>query len=175
MVIDVPADLCPVIAGKIVTTAPTISELHALLGPPSRIAEPAVKAPVGHRNNCWHVYDSAGIFFYEHHYTRRISGCGIVYQPDDALARNAPRQSFSGSLRLGACDVLPQTSLADLLRGCGIAFKRTLIGFRASRDDFSVILSCNGVKLPSGRRSKTLRLVSVELSWPHDPWGTPAC
>jgi hypothetical protein len=27
-----------------------------------------------------------------------------------------------------------------------------------------------GAKLRSGRRSKRRRVVSIDLSWPHDPW-----
>ena len=101
MVIDVPEDLCPIIDGAPFATAPSAEELHALLGPPSQITEPDVRAPVGHRNNRWHVYDTDGVFFYEHHYTRRINGCSIVLQSDEVLVPCVPQQPFSGLLRLG--------------------------------------------------------------------------
>jgi len=174
MVIDVPEDLCPIIDGAPFATAPSAEELHALLGPPSQITEPDVRAPVGHRNNRWHVYDTDGVFFYEHHYTRRINGCSIVLQSDEVLVPCVPQQPFSGLLRLGGLEVSAQTSLSEVLRGCGIAFKPSFMGWLvARRDNFSVILACKGAKLTAGHRSKTPRLVSVELSWPHDPWEVP--
>jgi hypothetical protein len=174
MVIDVPTDLCPIIQGTAIATAPTVSELHALLGPPSRILEPAVRAPVKHRNNQFHVYDAEGLYFQEHHHTRRIAGCEVVFHPEELAVPFGPREPYSGLLRLGTRDVSPQVDLAELMRGCGITFEPLLLGWLvARRDQFSAILTCKGAKLPSGQRSRTLRLVSVALSWPHDPWGTP--
>jgi hypothetical protein len=176
MVIDVPEDLCLSIEGTRFFAAPSVAELHALLGPPSRVAEPAVRAPVGHRNNLWHVYDTAGVYFNEHHYTRRITGCSIVLQPEEEMVPVEMPQPFTGSLRLGGREVLPQAGLLEMLRGCQITFKPFFKGWlTAQRGDFSVVLVCNGIKLASGHRSEKLGLVSVALSWPHDPWGAPAC
>ena len=173
MLIEVPTDLCPRILGTEIGTAPSVSELHALLGPPSRIAEPAVRAPVKHRNNQFHVYDTLGLSFQEHHYTRLIAGCDIVFHPEELKVPFAPRMPFSGLLRLGPSDVLPQTDLASQLRQCGIKFEQVLGWLVARNGQFSTILTCKGEKLPSGQRSSILRLVSVALSWPHDPWAKP--
>ena len=174
MVINVPTDLCPVIQGTAFATAPSIAELHALLGPPSRIAEPAVRAPVKHRNNQFHVYDEAGLYFQEHHYTRRIAGCDVVFRPAELSVAFAPHGLYSGRFRLGTRDVSPDADLGELVRGCGLTFEPSLAGWLvARRDQFSVILTCRGAKLPSGQRSRTLQLASVALSWPHDPWRTP--
>jgi hypothetical protein len=174
MVIDVPTDLCPIIQGTAITTAPSVAELHALLGPPSRIAEPTVRAPVGHRNNHFHVYDTAGLYFQEHHYTRRIAGCEVVFHPEELSVPFGARQPYSGQLRLGIRDFAADGDVAELVRGCGITFEPSLAGWLvARRDQFSAILTCKGAKLPSGQRSRTLRVVSVSLGWPHDPWGAP--
>ena len=174
MVIDVPTDLCPSIEGTSITTAPTVAELHSIVGPPSRISEPATRAPVGHRNNHFHVYDAAGVAFQEHHYTRRIAGCRICFQDDPLGVRFAPHSFFSGTLRLGGRPVTPQADLKELVHGCGIKFEPSIMGWLvAERGDFSAILTLAGAKLPSGRRSSRLQLVSLELSWPHDPWRKP--
>jgi hypothetical protein len=174
MVISVTTDLCPIIQGTAITTALSAAQLHSLLGPPSRITEPAVRPPVKHRNNQFHVYDAAGLYFQEHHYTRRIAGCDIVFCPEELSVPFAPSGPYTGQLRLGHQEVSPESDLGEVVRGCGIKFEPSLAGWLvARRDQFSAILTCRGAKLPSGQRSRTLQLVSVALSWPHDPWGTP--
>jgi hypothetical protein len=45
-----------VVGGFVIETAPTVTELHAVLGSPSRIDSGAQPVPVGHRNNQIHVY-----------------------------------------------------------------------------------------------------------------------
>lgn len=175
MEIKVLEDLCPIINGAAIGSAPSVAELHALLGPPSFIAEPKTPAPVGHRNNQWHVYETAGVLFYEHHYTRRVTGCSVVFQPEDIEVPVVLPQPFAGRLQLGNIELPPDIGMKDIRRKCGIEFKASLgNSLIARRERFAVMLIFKKAKRPSGRLGRALRLVSIELSWPHDPWGEPA-
>lgn len=151
-----------------------MAELHALLGLPSRIVEPVTPAPVKHRNNQMHVYDPFGVYFNEHHQTRRIQGCEIVFWPEEYGVPFKPTESFRGLLQIAGYEVPIRPDLLPFLKDCPVAFKPVLGGwFRAERDGHFVIVTAKGERLRSGRRSKSLRLVDMSLSWPHDPWGTP--
>ena len=72
--------------------------------------------PVGHRNNQIHVYDAWGIYFYEHHYTRRVPGCAIIFRPDEHKFRFTPEQPFSGGISLANYIVLPPYELVPFLK-----------------------------------------------------------
>ena len=175
MQIKVLEDLCSIINETAFGSAPSVPELHALLGPPSYIAEPKTPAPVGHRHNQWHVYETAGVLFYEHHFTRRMTGCSVVFQPEDIKVPVVLPQPFAGPQELGGLVLPPDIGWRETLRQCGMAFKPSLgNSFIARRDQFAVMLIYKKVRRPSGRLGRALRLVSVELSWPHDPWGKPA-
>jgi hypothetical protein len=175
MKIEIGENLQTIIEGRLFATAPTVAELHALLGPSSQVAEPVVRAPVGHRNNRWHVYESLGVYFYEHHFPREITGCCVVFRPEEIGIPIVLRKPFEGLLRLGRFEVSSNSELRVLLNECGITFEASLKGVLISRrDDYSVILQCKGARLRSGRRSTKVRLVSIDIGWPHDPWVAPA-
>lgn len=176
MDVCVSASLRATFDGHPIEKAPTLLELHAILGPPSRIACPATPPPVGHRHNQIHIYDQRGIAFFERHYTRRLHGAEIVFTP---AVETSPflrdMHAFAGTLEIAGQRLSSTTELRDFFATCPVAFKATMLGWiRAQQEDFGVLITVCGQKLPSGRRSKVLQLVSVSLSWPHDPWGEPA-
>ncbi len=55
-----------------------------VLGPPSRTIDAGPPAPVGHRNNQVHVFDSEGIYLTEHHASRLIESVNFVFDPADS-------------------------------------------------------------------------------------------
>jgi hypothetical protein len=171
MDIVIPDDLCPRINQVMIASACSADELHALLGPPTYIAGP--KGPVP-RNNQWHVYEAAGLVFYERRRTGRITGCSAVFQPEDFDLPVALPRPFGGALQLGRLELSPGIGKKDTLRNCGFAFKSQSGSYIASHKRHSVMLIFRSAKLPSGGFSRATRLVSVELSWPHDPWGETA-
>ncbi len=146
-------------------------KLYEIIGPPDRIAEPAEPAPFGHRNNQIHVYDDLGLFFHEHHWTRLAMGLTFVLWPEEETARFRPNMPFSGCLQLGGYRMPNEAFEIEVLRECPIPFERFLSGiWRARSDRFAIGMETKGARLRSGRRSSKRRVVSVDVSWPHDPW-----
>jgi hypothetical protein len=155
-------------------SALSVQELHARLGPPSRVVDPGTSAPARHRNNQIHVYDIHGIYFIEHHYTRRLCDCTIVFWPEEHGFRFTPLRMFSGELRIAGYEMPPEPNLDSLVKVSPIGLKHRIGGmFNSRRNGYAVNLMARGPMLPSGRRSKILRLASISLSWPHDPWARP--
>ena len=173
--IDIPLDLRPSINGTPIETAPTVAELHAIIGTPSRVVELGPPAPVRHRNNQAHVYDELGLEFREHHYTRRIIEGTIVFWPGEYFPERTPRAAFAGTLNLAGQVVPAYPELIDFLKKSPIRFRPFVGGvYGAKRGEFYVGIDAKGKKLASGRRSKVRRLVDLSFSWPHDDWGQPA-
>ena len=145
--------------------------LHEILGIPDRIDDSASPAPVGHRNNQIHVYDDLGLYFHEHHWTRLAEDLVFVFWPEEQCHRFAPRRAFSGHLQLRDYLVPAGASESEFVRDCPMPFDRWLAGsWRAGTDRFRVGMNSKGAKLKSGRRSQRRRVVSIDVSWPHDPW-----
>ena len=116
MRICVDTSLRPTIEGRLIDTAPSVTQLHALLGPPNRIATPKIPAPVGHRSNQLHVYESAGVAFYEHHYTRRIFGCIILFSPEARTEFGLNHcRPFSGALDIAGQELFADTDSTRVL------------------------------------------------------------
>jgi hypothetical protein len=62
-------------------------------------------------------------------------------------------------------------SESQLIRECPILLEEYLSGrWRAESGRFKVGMASKGAKLRSRRRSKSRRVVSIDVSWPHDPW-----
>lgn len=175
IVIEISETLVPSINGTVISTAPSVRELRAILGSPSRILEPKLRAPVGHRNNRLHIYDALGLVFWEHHYTRRIDHCKIVLCADDLqlVGDQSPPQLFPGTLRVAGY-LVPRgiVDRENVLNACPILRP---LGLRGSKpgSGFAVYITSAGYQLPGGGRTKRERLQSLDLSWPHDPWGEP--
>ena len=175
LVIDIPVELRPCINGAVIETAPSVAELYAVLGDPSRVVDTGPPAPAGHRNNRRHVYDELGAHFLEHHHTRRMMEGTVVLWPEEESAEFRPRVAFCGTLSLAGYVVPPGVELMDFLKACPIRF-RPLVGglLGARRGGFHLGVHSIGRKLASRRRSKVRRLVDLSFSWPHDDWGEPA-
>jgi hypothetical protein len=149
------------------------AELHRLLGSPSRIEAAKTPVPYGHRSNQWHIYDSLGIYFYEHHYTRMLSGMSFHFRQNTETTFYAPERDFSGDLRLGSYEIPLTVSEKVLIAECGLPFVEDLGGYWHLKRKVSLLLITRGDKLKSGRQSAVRRLLSVEIGWPHDPWAEP--
>lgn len=178
MLITVAEDLRPMFDGVLVDSAPTVPQVHKILGPATRVRDGngKTRAPVGHRNNQIHIYDQLGICFLEHHHTRRLIGYEIYFRTDSRSALDRGIQkSFTEALTIAGYPLSSATDLRTFFGACPVTFTPTVLGWlRAERDAFSLIITPGGAKLPSGRPSAQLRLVEIDLSWPHDPWGEPA-
>jgi len=172
--ISVSHTLRPTFDGNVIEEAPSVSALHEMIGRPSRIQEGKTPAPVGHRNNQAHIY--GGVCFLEHHYTRRIGDCEILFDANCQIARaRGMSQPFDGCLDIAGHALTSTTDLREFFRACPVVFSSTVLGWlRAEQDGLSAIITLERVRFPSGRRSKALRLVSLSLTWPHDPWDEPA-
>ena len=161
------------LAGGELSDAISIGRLHSLLGAPSRIVEPAQRAPAGHRNNQIHIYDALGIICHEHHYTRLVEGIAFVFWPDEAPAF-APAAAFAGRLTVFGLP-LEAGMTGAALSALPCSFEPGIGGSLSYEDDkISVIIDTKGKKLPSGRRSKSRQVVSVAVGLAHDPWQKPS-
>lgn len=69
-----------------------------ILGLPSRTVDAGPPAPVGHRNNQVHVFDSEGIYLTEHHASRLIESVNFVFDPADSPF--PIEGAFSGNLEI---------------------------------------------------------------------------
>jgi hypothetical protein len=164
-----------VIGEMAIVSAPTVDEMYAALGRPSRIDSGATPAPVGHRNNQIHVYDCLGLVFHEHHYTRRAQGIWCWSELTEPGFAFTPHEPFRGRIHfdgivmpLGGRDI-------EFVHLSPFKFALTFGGvWRFAFAGFSVILHSRGPKLRSGRRSKVRQITDVSISWPHDDWGEPA-
>jgi hypothetical protein len=164
-----------ILGGLVIETAPTVAELHAALGPPSRIDTGELPAPVGHRNNQVHVYDALGLTLNEHHHTRLAQAACCWFGTDEPRFRFTPRQPFAGRLVFGGV-VMPLGGDEEaFFAAAPFEFIESLGGVWSVRlAGFSVHVQTRGPKLPSGRRSRLRQVIEVSLSWPHDNWGAPA-
>src|SRR5690242_9692014 len=101
MRISVSHDLRPSFNGTVIESSPSVPQLHALLGPPNLVNSGPIPAPVGHRNNQRHIYNDLGICFIEHHHTRRLTCCSIVFDTKSrwAEAEGVPTP-FGGTLEV---------------------------------------------------------------------------
>jgi hypothetical protein len=173
VLIEIAPDLRARINGTPVETAPTTQELHAIVGTPARVVDPCA-APVGHRNNQIHVYDELGVYFIEHHYTRRIQGGTVVFWIDEQGYRFTPSTNFNGKLILASYSVPAMPPLLAFLKACPIPFSPFVGGsLFAKNGEYAIHIESQGMKLRSGRRSKVRTLVDLSFSWSHDNWAHP--
>lgn len=162
------------INGLLIETAPSVDELYAVLGQPSRVDTGERPAPVGHRNNHIHVYDESGLTLNEHHYTRRVQCLSCWFETDDPPYRFTPRQPFTGRLLLEDVEMPLGGKPGEFFAKSPIKFISEFGGIWTYKfDGFDVHVGTRGAKLRSGRRSKVLRITHVNVSWPHDNWGKP--
>jgi hypothetical protein len=163
-----------VVEGLIVETAPTVTELYAVLGPPTRVDSGESPAPVGHRNNQIHIYEDCGLTINEHHYTRRVQGLCCWFETDDPAFRFTPRHAFTGKLMFELVEMPRGGRDEEFVAVSPFRFVPGLGGVWTYKfDGFAVYLDARGAKLKSGRRSKVRRIVMVSVSWPHDNWSMP--
>ncbi len=159
-----------VINSMAISEAVPIGQLHEVLGVPDRIVDPAAPAPFGHRNNQIHVYDRLGIYFIEHHWTRLAQSLTFVFWPEVQRFRFSPSSPFAGHLTVALYRFPIEATEAEVIRHCLIPWKGFVRGdWQAKLGKIHVSLNAEGKRLKSGRRSARRRVVSVDVSWPHDP------
>lgn len=164
-----------IVGGFTIETAPTVAELHAVLGAPSRIDAGERPAPVGHRNNQIHVYDAMGLTFNEHHSTRRAQEICFWFGTEEPRFRFTPHQPFTGKLVFDNIVMPLDSEERTFLSTSPLEFAHWLGGSWSYRfEGFAVHVETRGPKLGSGRRGRVRKVIEVSLSWPHDDWGEPA-
>ncbi len=165
------------INGMSLGTSGPPSQFHAVLGTPDRIIDGSpTLAPVGHRNNQFHYYDTQGVTLNEHHYTHQIQAINFVF--DTGLSDHPTRHAFQGRMTVGDLQIAIGT-LERQLSKANLRFTAQIPGtwfttIPSSLDGqtIAVAIATQGLKLKSGRRSKTKVIASVSLCFPHDPWDT---
>lgn len=163
------------IDGTAIQSAEPVAWFQAILGPPSRIVPAGPPAPAGHRNNHFHFYDDLGMTLNEHHFTYQVQEVEIVLDTADAI--HPTTRPFAGRLEIGGTRIDAGSS-EEILKSSNIRFialhKGTWFAKVKSATDsgreITVFVNTSGRKLPSGRRSKIRRVVTLALCLEHDPW-----
>jgi hypothetical protein len=162
-----------VVNGLNIVSAPTVNELHAVLGPPSRID--GGTPPVGHRNNQGHYYDDFGFCFVEHHYTRRATHFICVFDNVESRLGWKTIHPFLGRLIFEDVEMPPGGSEREFIKASPIQFQQEWAKVWVCRfEGYCIWIDPLGAKLPSGKRSKSRRVTDLSVSWPHDDWAEPA-
>lgn len=157
-----------------IKTAPTVPEMHAVLGLPSRVESGETPAPIGYRNNHQHVYDALGLSLNEHHYTYLVQDITCWFHTHDPEFRFTPISEFAGQLIIDGVEMPLGINIREFLVASPCVFDGGFGGsWHFKFDGFSVFVSSRGQLLKSKRRSKVRKVTSVSLSWPHDPWHKP--
>jgi hypothetical protein len=166
-----------VINGLRIDTAPPVGELLHVIGTPTRVYTGLQPAPVGHRNNHLHIFDALGVYVYEHHYTRRADDVSIAQVVGERPFEFPPNTPFRGRLRFNGTEMPLRATEAEFLEAMPRNLTRSIQEFAGHSycefDGFSIFFDARGPRLRSGRRSKRRLVVSVSISWPHDPHGEP--
>ena len=146
-----------VLAGMSISRALPASSFHDTLGTPDRIISRGQPAPVGHRNNQIHVYDSLGLYINEHHFTCLLSSVTFVLDP--AHSSFPTLNPFCGNLDIGDLTIT-QPFHENEISQTGLPFHSKLRGSWTLDGD-----STHWISFDSKR--KTVHSVSVCV--PHDP------
>jgi hypothetical protein len=95
----------------------------------------------------------------------------FVFWPEEEGYAFTSRRAFSGHLKLQDYLVPVGASESQVIRECPFPFEEHLSGnWQARGERIAVGVISKGAKLRSGRRSTRRRVVSIDVSWPHDPW-----
>jgi hypothetical protein len=155
----------------VITTAPTVQELHELLGNPDRIDAGETPAPVGHRNNQIHIYDQLGLTVIEHHYTQRIESMCCWFETEEPRFRFTPSRSFSDTLVIDDVVMPLGGDVSTFATTSPVKYENGFGGlWRTGSAGFGIHLQTRGKRLRSGRRSRIQHVIEVSITWPHDKW-----
>lgn len=147
------------INGDLINAGVPLEQYEQILGLPSRAVEAGPPAPVGHRNNLVHIFDSKGIYLIEHHASRLIGEVTFIF---DAAESPFP---ISGSFR-GALDVFGHPIRSGMCEREieRMRLVRNLPGeYSAQHGNFWVGVSARGRRDSRGKRRKPRYLVSVSV------------
>ena len=133
------------------------SSFHDTLGAPDRIISRGQPAPVGHRNNHIHIYDSLGIYINEHHYTYLLSSVTFVLDP--AHSSFPTLNPFCGSLEIGDLRITQPFHENDIAQ-TSLPFHAKLRGSWTLDGDATHWIGFN---------SKRNVVHTVSVCVPHDP------
>jgi hypothetical protein len=160
------------INGFAISTAPKMEELLEVLGKATRID--STPAPAGQRHNQIHVYDESGIYIHEHHFTRRAECLSIALDVKEPQFGYVPKYPYTGEFRLGGILMPLGRTEIEFLQVSPFRFQDMGRGsWSAEFEGFSIYFTTQGRILPSGSRSKSRHIITLSLTWPHDPTQAP--
>jgi hypothetical protein len=136
-----------------------LEDYQSVLGLPSRTVSAGSSAPVGHRNNQLHFFDSEGIYLTEHHASRLIESVNFVFDPSESPF--PIEGGFSGNLKVDEQSIhanMPEDDL-DLTR-----LMHDLPGeYSLNHENCWVGISAQGHRNSHGRRQKPRYVVRVSV------------
>jgi hypothetical protein len=147
------------INGQVFDKKLPLERYEDVLGPPTRTIDAGPPAPVGHRNNRVHVFDSEGIYLTEHHASRLIESVNFVFDP--AESPFPIERAFGGSLKVDGHLIragMPERDL-DLAR-----LTRDLPGeYSVKHENCWIGISAQGRRDSHGKRRKPRYVVRVSV------------
>lgn len=156
--------------GRALEHSQPVQTMYQLLGPSGRIVAAGPAAPIGHRNNQIHLYDRVGLYLNEHHFTYQIEAITFVLWREEATF--TIDNDFDGELKVGGIPVSPGITESLMLKSAIPFISRIRGTWQFESGGVWVGFETKGQRLPSRRRSKSRRLVSLSVCLQHDPWDT---
>lgn len=116
-------------------------------------------APVGHRNNQFHLFESLGVYLTEHHATRLIQSINFALVPEECPGPIS--SAFSGNLGIGGVAISPGMKESDYPSDAPIKFESALAGsWKSVGKGLSIYISTMGRNRPGQRRRTEVRYVT---------------
>lgn len=141
----------------------TLAAFEEVLGHPERTWNGTTPAPVGHRNNQFHYYDSLGLYLSEHHMTTFILSLDVVFE--SVACPHPPLKTFHSELLIGNSAVYQGMLASDFVSNCPIPFRPHFEHWHADGEVLSVDIRVLRPTTASGHRtrSKHLRIGWVSI------------
>jgi hypothetical protein len=147
------------INGQVFDKKLPLERYQDVLGPPSRTIDAGPPAPVGHRNNQAHVFDSEGLYLTEHHASRLIESVNFVLDPADSPF--PIEGAFGGNLKVDGQLIRAGMPERDLVPA---HLTRDLPGeYSAKHKNCWIGIFAQGRRDSHGRRKKTRYVVRVSV------------
>lgn len=116
-------------------------------------------APVGHRNNQFHLFESLGVYLTEHHATRLIQSINFALVPEECPGPIS--SAFSGKLRIGSVAISSGMKESDYPSDAPIKFESAIAGsWKSVGKGLSIYISTLGRKRPGQKRRTKVRYIT---------------
>jgi hypothetical protein len=147
------------INGRLFAGKVPLEQYRDAIGRPSRTLDAGAPAPVGHRNNQVHVFDTVGLYLTEHHSSGLIESLNFVF---DAAESPFPIDAtFRGNLDVAGRHLVRSMSENDLDH---TLFKRDLAGeYSAEYGPCWIGVSTKGRVGERSKRTKPRYIVRVSI------------